>query len=141
MHIADGEHAARLSHREVDRRPLPVEVVVEIAAVAAGEAVRQLLSARLDLEHRLEVGPERPDHLVASKAVRRRNGHHAGSTAGGVCTRATVSCSTYTRSMSRSRSGRFSESQMVRTTPAAIQATATQFAYFRAKPMSGPHFQ
>src|SRR3954469_16287411 len=36
MHVADGEHAARLAHGEVDPRALAVQVVVEVPAVAGG---------------------------------------------------------------------------------------------------------
>ena len=41
--------------------------------------------AGLDLEHRLEVGPERPDDLVTADPVVDRDRHYAGAPAGGVC--------------------------------------------------------
>ena len=39
VHVADREHPARLAHRQVDGRAGAVQVVVEVAAVLAGEAV------------------------------------------------------------------------------------------------------
>ena len=70
VHVADREHPAGLPHGEEDRRPLAVEVVVEVAAVPAGEAVRHLLAVggdADDADHRH--GRERdplvlPDHPV-----------------------------------------------------------------------------
>ena len=50
------EHAARLADGEVDARALAVPVVVEVAAVRAREAVRQLLAVGRDADdadHRL----------------------------------------------------------------------------------------
>ena len=41
VHVADREHPARLAHRQVDRRAGAVQVIVEVAAVAAGEPVRR----------------------------------------------------------------------------------------------------
>ena len=241
MHVADGEHAAGPADGEVDPGSRAVEVVVEIAAVAAGEPVRQRLAVRgdpdhadhrpggeadalvhldppvldaehardrrldlldqlseagdqageahldrpdvqdlrdqritrfraphgdgagcavdaievdrrdevvlrrdlsgeavvrlerdglagIDLEHRLELGPECPDDLIATDPVADRGRHHAGPTAGDV-SGATVSSSTYTRSMSRSFSGARRWRTTVSASPTPIQPRATQFAY------------
>ena len=52
-----------------------------------GEAVVRLERDRragLDLEHRLEVGPERPDDLVTADPVVDRDRHYAGAPAGAV---------------------------------------------------------
>ena len=66
--------------RAVD--PLEVDLGDEVvlAADLAGEAVVRLEGdgvARLDLEHGLEIRAERPDDLVARKAMRCGDGHHA----------------------------------------------------------------
>src|SRR5581483_7653205 len=83
---------------------------------------------RLDLEHRVEIGPERPDHLVAREAVRRRDGRHAGS-GDAEASGATVSSSTYTRSTSRRRCGASLTTRTVKASPSPAQPIATQFAY------------
>src|SRR5205823_4357202 len=50
MHVADREHRAGLADREVDLCAFAVKVIVEVAAVAAGEAVRELLAVRGDAD-------------------------------------------------------------------------------------------
>ena len=50
MHVADREHPARLPHREEDPRALAVQMVVEVAAVPAGEAVRERLAVGGDAD-------------------------------------------------------------------------------------------
>src|SRR5437868_11895162 len=50
VHVADGEHPARPAHGEEDLRALPVQMVVEVAAVHPGEAVRELLAAGGDAD-------------------------------------------------------------------------------------------
>src|SRR5205807_1947042 len=45
VHVADGEHPARLAHGEEDLRALAVQVIVEVAAVHPGEPVGELLAA------------------------------------------------------------------------------------------------
>ena len=138
-HVEDlrDQGVARLgsAHRDGAGRAVdPLEVDVRDESVLrpdlAGEAVVRLERdrlARFDLEHGLEVGAERPDHLVAAEAVSRRDGHHAGSAT--AVAGATVSSSTYTRSMSFSRSGYRAISQSVNTIPTPIQPSANQFAY------------
>ena len=37
MHVADREHASFLANREVHARTFPVQMVVEVAAVASGD--------------------------------------------------------------------------------------------------------
>ena len=70
VHVAHGEHAAGLAHGEEDLRAFAVEMVVEIAAVPAGEPVRERLAVGRDADdadHR--AGRKRdalvlPDHPV-----------------------------------------------------------------------------
>ena len=55
VHVADREHAAGLSDGEEDARARAVPMVVEVAPVAAGEPVRELLAVRRhadDADHR-----------------------------------------------------------------------------------------
>src|SRR2546421_8056845 len=82
VHVPDGEHPARLPDREVDARAGAVQVVVQIAAVAAGEAVRERVAVGRDpddADHR----PRReadavghPDHAVLDpEEPRERRAH------------------------------------------------------------------
>ena len=50
VHVADREHAAGLADGEEDARAGAVPVVVEVAAVPAGEPVRELLAAGRDAD-------------------------------------------------------------------------------------------
>jgi hypothetical protein len=105
-HVEDlrDERVARLgaldSHR-TGRAVDPLEVdlgdEVVLAADLAGEAVVRLEGdgvARLDLEHGLEIRAERPDDLVARKAMRGGDGHHASGMNAGAASGASVSSST-----------------------------------------------
>jgi hypothetical protein len=51
VHVTDGEHPARLSHREEELPARAVLMVVEVAAVPAGPAVRDLLAVGGDADH------------------------------------------------------------------------------------------
>src|SRR4029077_13255404 len=115
-HVDDlgDERVARLGALDRDRAGRAVDLVevdlgdeVVLRGDLPGEAVVRLERDRragLDLEDRLEVGPERPDDLVTADPVVDRDCHYAGAPAGAV-SGVIVSSSTYTRSMSRSRSG------------------------------------
>src|SRR4051794_6658144 len=50
MHVADGEHPARLPNGEEDPSALAVQVIVEVAAVSASEAVRERLAGGRDAD-------------------------------------------------------------------------------------------
>src|SRR4029077_2345025 len=98
------ERVARLGAAHGDRPggavdPLEVDLCYErvLALDLARDAVVRLEGdglAGLDLEHRLEVGPERPDHLVTREPVRGRDRHHASGTNAGSVSGVTGSSST-----------------------------------------------
>ena len=83
--------------RAVDPPEVDLRHEVVLALDLPGEAVVRLEGddvAGPDLEHRLEIGPERPDHLVTREPVTGRDRHQASGTKAGSVSGVTGSSST-----------------------------------------------